>query len=193
MYKVAGLVGALMSVNAKIANVVTEKEIRIKLDAVPLEVQNDKATEIVRITQGFIAELDGGCDVRVRSSVSADGKAEYSMACKYRPLFQEAEMEISEEMFSSLITYAIKSQTKDRYKWEGWDIDVIDKESGLEVWAEFELNPNGGFPVIPESFKTDANVQDLVKEIEATAETYTSEYNTKAASLLDGFLIEIGL
>lgn len=195
MNKVARCVARLLPKTAALA---TEKEIRVRLGSVPEEIIKDSSTVKTRITQGFIAKIDGGTDVRIRKT-EQDGKdPEYTMTCKYRPLFQEAETEISQEMFDNLAPFAESMQVKDRYVWKGWDIDHVLENASRpqnvgEVWAEYELSENSGIPKIPECFKVDVNVKDAISEIEAEAENLSKQGLVKQASLLDGFLNELGL
>ena len=121
-----------------------EDELRIPLVRVPTLVRQEARTTIMSIQQGFICKPNDSVDVRVRKSSAmmelrgtwvAASETTYTMTTKFRPLKQEAEMEISEEMFNELWAAAISKQGKLRYCWNGWDIDEFDDGT---VVAEYE-------------------------------------------------------
>lgn len=134
---------------AKSAAVEEEREIRVQLTELPEEVKSSPETVVERIEQGFIAMAPGGTDVRIRKA-SIDGVESYTMTAKHRPLYQEAEMEISKEIFESLWPTVKKPMLKTRYKWQGWDVDALD--SG-EIWAEFELEEGQGQVKLPSAWQ----------------------------------------
>lgn len=113
--------------NTVTAAVGEEKELRVPLMELPPEIGKANKGEVIQ--QGFISEAPN-CDVRIRKR-----GADYSLTAKFRPLNQEAEMEISKEMFETLWPTVIKPQNKTRYDYKGWEIDVMEDGS---IVAEFE-------------------------------------------------------
>lgn len=128
-----------------------EDEDRFKLKRVPDKVLAEAKNTMYSIEQGFIAKPNDQCDVRIRREYHLNyrGVYKYTQTTKFRPLNQEAEMEISEQMFNALWATATSKQTKTRYKWNGWDIDVF--EDGGVV-AEYEKGI-GERPTIPMCFE----------------------------------------
>ena len=124
-----------------------EDELRLTLKEVPMKVIVESKQSKFSIEQGFLLKIDSA-DLRIRKTTSIDGDESYSMAMKFRPLDQEAETKISQEMFDAFWPQAIMKQSKTRYVWMGWDIDEL--ENG-EVYAEFERG-EGEKPTIPSCF-----------------------------------------
>jgi hypothetical protein len=146
--KLAALLDAVANTVAKSA--AKEVEVRMTLAEVPAEFVGETAPE--QIKQGFIVEVPGLADVRIRQTVSPEGEASWTMTAKYRPEHEEAEQQISQKLFEALWPTVTKPQLKKRYKVEGWDIDAVE---GGEVFAEYELKPEeiGGQLQVPPSFK----------------------------------------
>jgi hypothetical protein len=133
--------------SVKKADLGEEKEIRILLSNLPKSVLSDDSTEKTSIHQGFICVGEGGTDVRIRKEVSSDGKETFTMTAKCRPENHEAETEISKEIFENLWPKAKGRVFKDRYRWNGFDIDDISEgenkgQAAGEVWAEYEYSGN---------------------------------------------------
>jgi len=127
--KYAERVDAVSNTLSVLAAVEQEKELRLPLMELPPEVS--KSGKGKKIIQGFIIEVPG-CDVRIRK-VDED----YTMTAKYRPLSQEAETNITKEIFDALWPSISRKQSKTRYEYKGWEIDVMDTG---EVVAEFEYS-----------------------------------------------------
>ncbi len=179
------------SLFAKLAAVVQEKEIRIKLDNLPEELSG---VEKVNISQGFISKTDNA-DVRIRAWTKGEEDTVYTLTAKYRPDFQEAEMEISKEMFEALAPVATSMQTKHRFQWNGWDIDEIIKDDNGkegEIWAEYELQGDN-LPEIPASWGVNQSVESLVQELDQSAKEAEQKGQTKLAALIDSIANELGL
>jgi hypothetical protein len=139
----------------KTADVQEEREVRIQLKELPLEISGSAEGEAVAIFQGFIKEV-AGTDVRIRKEFETDPnndpweaspESKYTMTAKHRPLFQEAETEITPEIFNALFDSTEKSMRKIRYthpSYPGWKIDELydpKKDVVTGVWAEYELSP----------------------------------------------------
>jgi hypothetical protein len=133
----------------KLALLQIEDELRIPLDELPNEII-DEDIEGSQIRQGFLIEIkDGGgqalLDIRVRER---DGK--YTMTCKYRPENQEAETEITQEMFDTLWPLTQSQQHKTRYTYKGWEIDDIQDEG---IFAEYEFEDKETKASLPRGWK----------------------------------------
>lgn len=115
--------------NTLIAAVQQEKELRVPLMELPQEVKDSGSGD--QIQQGFISEAPN-CDVRIRKRGD-----KYTMTSKFRPLHQEAEMEISKEMFDALWPIVTRTQNKTRYDYNGWEVDVMEDGS---IVAEYEYD-----------------------------------------------------
>jgi hypothetical protein len=122
-----------------------EKEKRVTLHKLPSEIENVKPT---LIRQGILREVklpNGKNEVyaRVRMKQEPEKAPTYSLGVKNLPLQQEAETEISKEMFDSFFPDNVsRPQTKYRYSLaNGWDVDVVDGTD--EIYAECE----GGEPM----------------------------------------------
>lgn len=128
----------------------TEREVRLALTDLPNDCR--EADNIIRIEQAFITEVPG-CDVRIRKASVIGGDTTYTMVAKYRPLFQEQEMEISPEIFASLWPKAEKKQKKTRYELSsGWIVD--DLGNGYYV-AEYEMQDGEHPPKPPSNWSVD--------------------------------------
>jgi hypothetical protein len=116
-----------------------EHEQRLELAELPTEC-NDVEPTIIK--QGKLKEIKNGNDVisyvRVRMKKEADKEPVYSLGVKQFPLHQEAETEISKEMFDSFYPDNVdKPQEKLRYSLSsGWDVDDIKQDN--KIIAECE-------------------------------------------------------
>jgi len=116
-----------------------EREQRLELSELPTECNDVKPT-IIR--QGKLKEIKDGNDVisyvRIRMKKEHDKEPVYSLGVKQFPLHQEAETEISKEMFDSFYPDNVdKPQEKLRYSLSnGWDVDDIKKDG--KIIAECE-------------------------------------------------------
>lgn len=104
------------------------------------------------IKQGMLAEGEDGY-ARIREQ---DGK--YTMTAKYFPNHDEAETEISKEIFETLWPVVTKGQTKKRYNWKSKDGHewVIDEMEDGKIVAEVETSRKNGKVVVPEEFDVKA-------------------------------------
>jgi len=129
----------------RLAQVTRENEARVELAELPKEVREGS-----KIQQGFIAEVRKDekpyCDVRIRDR---DGK--YTLTAKFRPLQQEAELEISKEMFDALWPIVQRPVLKTRYDVDGWEIDVRDDDG--RIFAEYEFDNGEKSVKMPEHWK----------------------------------------
>jgi len=142
----------------KFAGVEREAEIRIPLEEVPVVVLKEGKVELIE--QAFIAQADG-TDVRIRKTSVQDEKGEqkdsYTMTAKHRPLDQEAETDITEEIFSGLMPIAEKLMSKTRYKWNGWDVDNIQAGNlAGTIVAEYEYGEDEKTVAVPVDWKIKA-------------------------------------
>jgi len=117
-----------------------EREARLTLTELPEEVMNKKST---LIKQGVLREVRDDNDkmisyARIRMKQEPNEEPIYSLGVKNFPLHQEAETEISKEMFDSFFPdNLLKPQVKHRYKTDdGWEIDQVDTDGG--IYAEYE-------------------------------------------------------
>lgn len=117
-----------------------EREARITLSELPEEVKGNEST---LIKQGVLREVRDDNDkmisyARIRMKQEPGEDAKYSLGVKNFPLHQEAETEISKEMFDSFFPdNLLKPQVKHRYMTDsGWEIDEVDTDGG--IYAEFE-------------------------------------------------------
>lgn len=130
-----------------------EIEHRLTLSEIPEEVKNVKPT---LIRQGIIREVRKNGKMityaRVRMKQEPNKEPVYSLGVKNFPLHQEAETQISKEMFESFYPNNLdKPQEKNRYVLDnGWEIDVV-KDSN-EIYAEYEYE-NKNDIVIPSHWK----------------------------------------
>ena len=133
-----------------------EIEKRLTLSEIPEEVKDVKPT---LICQGVIREIRDKEKLityaRIRMKKEDGKEPVYSMGIKNFPLHQEAETEISKEMFDSFYPKNLdKPQKKLRYSLDnGWDVDVIDNDSDEdEIYAEYE-HEKGDKIKIPQHWK----------------------------------------
>ena len=131
-----------------------EIESRIDLAALPEGARNG-----FLITQGNIARNEDS-SVRIRKLERANGDIEYTMTGKFRPNGDEAETEISPEMFESLFSIAFSKQRKMRFKIEGWDVDQF---SDGRIVAEYEFGPGETTVKIPDGWVISEKVASIVK------------------------------
>jgi hypothetical protein len=130
-----------------------EREKRIELSELPEECKGVKPT---LIKQGKLRDVrDGNKSVayaRIRMMKEAGADAKYSLGVKHLPLQQEAETDISQDMFDCFYPNNLDGpQEKLRYSLpNGWDVDQIVKSSKDDgkIFAEYEHNEgeNVGVP-----------------------------------------------
>lgn len=135
----------------KVAKEEIEREVRIKIKELPSEVEKNSSK--VRIIQCMLEEFPGGY-IRVRKEIP--GKCYFTKKIFNKNI--EDSIEISEDIFSKIFKLGYKEQDKNRFLWNGWDIDVL--ENG-EIVAEFELGENQSKVDVPEIFS-------IVKVLEGT-------------------------
>lgn len=130
-----------------------EREKRLDLSEVPEET---KGVKPAIIKQGVLRETknDNGDVVayaRIRMKQEPGEDPKYSLGVKHFRRKEEAETEISKQMFDSFYPdNLMKPQSKKRYHLKsGWDIDVID---GGGIKAEFEHN-KGDKVITPKEWK----------------------------------------
>jgi len=115
-----------------------EREKRLTLSEAPEEI---KGIEPAIIKQGILRETKKGDNViayaRIRMKQEPGEDPKYSLGVKHFPRKEEAETEISKQMFDAFYPDNLsKPQSKKRYHLKsGWDIDVID---GGGIVAEYE-------------------------------------------------------
>jgi len=112
------------------------------------------------IEQAFIAKADG-TDVRVRKTTimgeDGDPESSYTMTAKHRPMNQEAETEISPEIYEGLIPVFTSVMAKTRYKWKGWDVDDIHEGNDIgKIVAEYEYGEEDKTVAVPVTWKVKA-------------------------------------
>jgi len=119
-----------------------ENEKRFELSELPDECKDLKPT---LIKQGTLRQCNNGNNnivayARIRMKKEADDEPKYSLGVKHYPLHQEAETEVSKEMFDSFYPDNVdRPEEKLRYSLPGkWDVDV--KDSGNKIVAECEAN-----------------------------------------------------
>ena len=116
----------------------------------------------LEIEQGYLAESeDGDTMVRVRKTQNNDGSFSYTITAKNYPSYAEAESDIDQAIYDGLHDLLSKIERKKRYKWNGWDIDVISEGNRAgRVVAEYELPPDQITVVMPELFKSVTGQKD---------------------------------
>jgi len=133
-----------------------EREHRIKLKELPPECSN---MECSLIKQGIVKEVKDGDNVisyiRIRMKQDPGEEPKYSLGVKHFPLKQEAEAEISKDIFDNFYPDNLsKPQEKNRYTLKnGWEIDEIDDN---DITAEYEYK-NG------ETIRVPRDWQQLIK------------------------------
>lgn len=140
----------LGSGNIRYAALSKEREVRMPLKSLPDSVKSG-AESIEHIEQGYLVEADGGDTiVRARMSQVGEAPATYTMTAKNYPTYSEAETDINKEIFEGLADVLNKVEVKDRYHWNGWDIDVITEGNRAgQIVAEYELPENEVKVVVP--------------------------------------------
>ena len=129
-----------------------ERERRVKLSEIPTETEG---VEPSIIKQGVLREVSKDDSVkayaRIRMKKDPGKEVKYSLGVKHFPLSQEAETEISKQMFDAFYPDNLdKPQEKKRYTLKnGWEIDVID-DGGIV--AEFE-HAKGDKVTVPKEWK----------------------------------------
>lgn len=127
-----------------------EKEKRIVLGSIPEECKKVKP---IIIKQGILREAKKDGDVisyaRVRMKKDPGKDPQYSLGVKNFKLSQEAETEISKQMFDSFYPdFLDRPQEKKHYKLSnGWEVDIMEDK----IVAEYETKP-GETPKIPEGW-----------------------------------------
>lgn len=156
----------------KIAAVQVEREVRCELEELPEEVREEADT--VTIDQTQLDKNPNGY-VRVRKeTVTGKGRgitehSEYTFTSKDFSKNLEDTIPISEDLFHRIYTLGKSPQKKTRYRWNGWDIDVM--EDGRVV-AEYEMADDQTSVKVPSFFKVKAVLyptiqvgSELVKKI----------------------------
>ena len=129
-----------------------EREKRLELSVVPKETEGIKPAII---KQGILRESKNGDNVisyaRIRMKQEPGKEPQYSLGVKHFPRKEEAETEISKQIFDSFYPKNLtKPQSKKRYHLKnGWDIDVIE---GGGIRAEYE-HGKGEKIVTPKDWK----------------------------------------
>ena len=126
----------------KTAAISTEREVRAELESLPDEVKKDGKQ--VRIIQSKLDEFPNGY-VRVRREEPGG----CYITRKDFDKNQEDTIDISRALCDKLVGTGYSPQDKMRYKWKGWDIDVL--EDG-KVIAEFELQGDDTQVDVPSFF-----------------------------------------
>ena len=135
----------------KRAGLAKEYEARYDLKEVPQAIR-DSAQAVIEIKQGTVASsADGTVMVRVRMSSDGGQAPEYTMTAKCYPTSDEAETEISKDIFDGFYPSLARREEKVRYRWNGWDIDEISGgDRAGKVVAEFEHDGKTKVEVPPE-------------------------------------------
>ena len=129
-----------------------ERERRVELSELPEETKDVKPTII---KQGVLREVGSGDNVkayaRVRMKQEPGKDPVYSLGVKHFGRSEEAETEISKQMFDAFYPDNLdKPQSKKRYELKnGWEIDDIDDGT---IRAEFE-HDKGEKVTIPKEWK----------------------------------------
>lgn len=156
---VSSLVAKLFSDKHKLrtAALAKEREVRMDLRELPAEILNTVKPQ--EIEQGFLVESENReTNVRVRKTVEPDGTAHYSMTAKNYPSYSEAETDIDQGIYDGFKDTLKRAEVKKRYKWNGWDIDVITSgDRAGRVVAEYELPATETSIEVPEILRAVAN------------------------------------
>jgi hypothetical protein len=135
-----------LSYSSKVAATTEEREVRCALKELPEAVKQEG--EKIVIEQGKLDE-EPGTYTRVRRETPGG----CTFTKKVFKDFSEDNITISEQLFEKLFkTVSFSNQTKTRYKWKGWDIDVM--EDG-KVVAEYELPSGSNSVKIPLIFQVE--------------------------------------
>ena len=146
--------------NTRYSSLSREREVRLDLKSLPKEIS--ETVMPLEIEQGYLAESeDGDTMVRVRKTQNNDGSFSYTITAKNYPSYAEAESDIDQAIYDGLHDLISKIERKKRYKWNGWDIDVISEGNRAgRVVAEYELPPDQITVVMPELFKSVTGQKD---------------------------------
>lgn len=128
----------------------TEKEFEQRWD---LKSVPEKAHSPSEIQQGLLIEKDD-CNLRVRKE-SKDGKDFYTMTCKYYVKNDEAEVEITKEMFDRLWQEIPEASRMEKTRWRfgDWEIDDIRTPAKMKgVRAELETAKKDQKIEVPKEF-----------------------------------------
>jgi 2'-5' RNA ligase len=142
--------GFLKQADSMSGKVHREKEKRIILNSIPEEC---KGLKPIIIKQGILREAKNNGEVisyaRIRMKKDPGKKPQYSLGVKNFKLSQEAETEISKQMFDSFYPdFLDRPQEKERYKLpNGWEVDILEDK----IVAEYEQK-KGERANIPESW-----------------------------------------
>jgi len=142
----------------KYADLGLEIEYRCRLSDLPKEVFDP-----VKQVQGVFFRANG-CKVRVR-----DQEGAYTLTIKYPELGQEAETEITKEMFDSVIAEVDDIKRKIRYQLpDGWIVDHYLNEDGStdQYLAEYEGTSAPDIPDFIENLMEEELGSDLNPEHE---------------------------
>ena len=134
-------------------NVEKEYETRVDLDNLP-----DKMTDPSKIKQGLLFEKPG-FSLRIRKETGEDEDPFYTMTCKFYRKSDEAEVEITKEMYDRLWPETISGTQMDktRYKFGKWVVDDIrTPQSKKGIVAELETETEDEEVDIPEQFEVSA-------------------------------------
>lgn len=135
------------------AKVSDEREVRIELEELPAQVEKEGTK--INILQGKLDEFPGGY-VRVRKETPGG----YTLTRKVFNEHNEDTMDISEKLFTRLFKSTFDQQDKERIKWNGWDIDLID--GGKKIVAEFEMPEGQKHVDVPSIFKMTKTLEGTV-------------------------------
>lgn len=126
----------------KIAKVEEEREVRVELTEFPEAIKAECTTVIIE--QSKLEEFKGGY-IRVRKETPGG----YTFTRKDFSQNLEDTVPISEAIFKILAPHG-QMQKKTRYRWRGWDIDIMD--GGKKIVAEFEMVPGQDQVIVPPEF-----------------------------------------
>ena len=138
---------ALTLLEDDVPEVHKEYEKRYELKELP-----DGISSPSKIVQGLLFDKPG-FTMRVRREISEDKVITYSLTCKFYKKSDEAEVEITREMFDKLWPETIddKRMEKTRYKYKKWVVDDITKPE-KKIVAEIELSEEDDDIEIPKVF-----------------------------------------
>jgi len=142
-----------------------EKEVRLKLKALPPETKKIKP---IHIRQGVLKEIRDNNGklisyARIRERKIPDEPIEYSLGIKNWDEQEKSEAEISKDTFDVFFPDNVsKVQDKNRYVLDnGWLIDDM-KIPGV-ITAEFEYKNQDDIPEVPKHWETDLTVEEALK------------------------------
>lgn len=143
------VLGLLLEDDKAEGGVEKEFEQRWKLRKVPEGAKNPS-----KIRQGLLFEKPGFY-LRIREETPEGGESKYTMTCKFFKTNDEAEVDITSEMFGKLWpeTEKGKQMIKTRYRIGPWEIDDIESPpEKAGVVAELETDTKGEKVEPPENF-----------------------------------------